>query len=69
MKAFYIDVLIINSLILSQKSILIKLHDEYVKYLNQTIKDSEEKDFDKMIKIMNKAIENLPKNVKNIFTK
>ncbi len=46
---------------------LLKLHDEYVKYLNQTIKDSEEKDFDKMIKIMNKAIENLPKKCKEIF--
>ena len=43
------------------------MHDEYVKYLNQTIKDSEEKDFDKMIKIMNKAIENLPKKCKEIF--
>ena len=46
---------------------MLKLHDEYVKYLNQTIKDSDEKDFDKMIKMMNKAIENLPKKCKEIF--
>ena len=46
---------------------LLKLHDEYVKYLNQTIEDSDDVNFDKMLYIMNKAIEKLPKKCKEIF--
>jgi len=44
-----------------------KVHDEYVKYLNQTIVDQNDQDFDRMINFINKAIENLPKKCKEIF--
>jgi len=46
---------------------LLKLHDEYVKYLNQSIEENNYQDYDKMINIMNKAIEKLPKKCKEIF--
>ena len=46
---------------------LLKLHDEYVKYLNQSIEENNYQDFDKMINILNKAIEKLPKKCKEIF--
>lgn len=46
---------------------LLKVHDEYVKYLNQTIEDKNEQDFDRMINLVNKAIEKLPKKCKEIF--
>lgn len=46
---------------------LLKVHDEYVKYLNQTIEDKNEQDFDRMIDLVNKAIEKLPKKCKEIF--
>ena len=43
------------------------MHDKYVKYLNQTIEDKNEQDFDRMINLVNKAIEKLPKKCKEIF--
>ena len=46
---------------------LLKVHDKYVKYLNQTIEDKNEQDFDRMINLVNKAIEKLPKKCKEIF--
>ena len=46
---------------------LLKVHDEYVKYLNQTVEDKNEQDFDRMINLVNKAIEKLPKKCKEIF--
>jgi len=46
---------------------LLKIHDEYVKYLNQTIVDQNDQDFDRMINFINEAIENLPKKCKEIF--
>lgn len=46
---------------------LLKLHDDYVKYLNQSIEGNNYNDFDKMINIINEAIEKLPKKCKEIF--
>ena len=46
---------------------LLKIHDEYVMYLNQTIEDKNDQDFDKMTNLINKAIEKLPKKCKEIF--
>ena len=46
---------------------MLKIHDEYVKYLNQTIVDQNDQDFDRMINFINEAIENLPKKCKEIF--
>ena len=46
---------------------LLKIHDEYVKYLNQTLEDKNDQDFDKMTNLINKAIETLPKKCKEIF--
>lgn len=45
----------------------LKVHDEYIKYLNQTIEEENEHEFDKMMNILNKAIEKLPKKCKEIF--
>lgn len=46
---------------------LLKVHDEYIKHLNQTIEEKNEDEFDEMLKRINKAIENLPKKCKEIF--
>ncbi len=46
---------------------LLKIHDEYVKYLNQIINESSESDFDMLIKLIDKSINKLPKKCKEIF--
>ena len=46
---------------------LLKIHDEYVKYLNQIINESSESDFDRLIKLIDKSINKLPKKCKEIF--
>ena len=46
---------------------LLKVHDEYVRFLNQIIDDSKDSEFDKLIKIVNESINNLPKRCKEIF--
>jgi RNA polymerase sigma-70 factor (ECF subfamily) len=45
----------------------LKIHDEYVKYLNQIINESSESDFDILIKLIEKSINKLPKKCKEIF--
>ena len=44
-----------------------KIHDEYVKYLNQIISESSESDFDRLIKLIDRSINKLPKKCKEIF--
>ncbi len=46
---------------------LLKVHDEYVKFLDQTINDSSESNFEKMIELLNKSISKLPKKCKEVF--
>ena len=46
---------------------LLKVHDEYVRFLNQIIYESKDSEFDKLIKIVNESINNLPKRCKEIF--
>ena len=46
---------------------LLKIHDEYVKYLNQIINESSDSDFDRLIKLIEKSINKLPKKCKEIF--
>ena len=46
---------------------LLKVHDEYVRFLNQIIDESKDSEFDKLIKIVNEPINNLPKRCKEIF--
>ena len=46
---------------------LLKIHDEYVKYLNQIINESSDSDFDRLIKLVEKSINKLPKKCKEIF--
>ena len=46
---------------------LLKVHDDYVKYLNQIIEDDNDSDFDKHILKINKCIEKLPKKCREIF--
>jgi len=46
---------------------LLKVHDEYVRFLNQIIDESKDSEFDKLIKIVNESINNLPKRCKEIF--
>ena len=52
---FYIGLFIINSLTHTIKiKSLLKIHDEYVKYLNQIINESSDSDFDRLIKLIEK---------------
>tara|TARA_B100001250_G_C19669424_1_gene730806 strand:+ start:272 stop:814 length:543 start_codon:yes stop_codon:yes gene_type:complete len=46
---------------------LLKVHDEYVRFLNQIIDETSDSEYDKLIKIVNKSINNLPKRCKEIF--
>jgi RNA polymerase sigma-70 factor (ECF subfamily) len=46
---------------------LLKVHDDYVKYLNQIIEDDNQSDFDQRILKITKCIEKLPKKCKEIF--
>ena len=46
---------------------LLKVHDEYVRFLNQIIDESKDSEFEKLIKIVNESINNLPKRCKEIF--
>ena len=46
---------------------LLKVHDEYVRFLNQIIDEPKDSEFDKLIKIVNESINNLPKRCKEIF--
>lgn len=46
---------------------LLKVHDEYVKFLDQTINDTSESNFEKMIELLNKSISKLPKKCKEVF--
>ena len=46
---------------------LLKVHDEYVKFLDQTINDTSESSFEKMIELLNKSISKLPKKCKEVF--
>ena len=46
---------------------LLKVHDEYVRFLNQIIDESKDSEFDKLIKIVNESINNLTKRCKEIF--
>ena len=46
---------------------LLKIHDEYVRFLNQIIDDTSEPEFDKMLKIVNRCIDKLPKRCKEVF--
>jgi len=46
---------------------LLKVHDDYVKYLNQIIEDDNNSDFDQRILKITKCIEKLPKKCKEIF--
>ncbi len=46
---------------------LLKVHDEYVRFLDQIITDTSESDFEKMIGIVNNCIKKLPKKCKKVF--
>ncbi len=46
---------------------LLKVHDEYVRFLNQIIDETSDSEYDKLIKMVNKSINNLPKRCKEIF--
>ena len=46
---------------------LLKVHDEYVRFLDQIVKETLESDFERMIKIINKSITKLPKKCKEVF--
>jgi RNA polymerase sigma-70 factor (ECF subfamily) len=50
-----------------KKKSLLKIHDDYVKYLNQIIEDDNDSDFDHRILKITKCIEKLPKKCKEIF--
>ena len=47
---------------------LLKVHDEYVRFLNQMIDETSNSEFDKLIKVVNDSIKNLPKRCKEILT-
>ncbi len=46
---------------------LLKVQDEYVRFLNQIIDETSDSEFDRLIKIVNESINNLPKRCKEIF--
>ena len=46
---------------------LLKVHDEYVRFLNQIIDETSDSEYDKLIKMVNKSINNLPKRCREIF--
>jgi RNA polymerase sigma-70 factor (ECF subfamily) len=46
---------------------LLKVHDEYVRFLDQIITDTSESNFEKMTKLLNESISNLPKKCKEVF--
>ena len=46
---------------------LLKVHDEYVRFLDQIITDTSESNFEKMAKLLNESISNLPKKCKEVF--
>jgi len=46
---------------------LLKVHDEYVRFLNQMIDETSNSEFDRLIKVVNESIKNLPKRCKEIF--
>ena len=46
---------------------LLKVHDEYVRFLNQVIDDTSDSEFEKMLKIVNDSIKKLPKRCQEVF--
>ncbi len=46
---------------------LLKVQDEYVRFLNQIIDETSDSEFDRLIKIVNESINNLPKRCREIF--
>ena len=46
---------------------LLKVHDEYVRFLNQIIDETPESEFDKLITMVNNCINKLPKRCKEVF--
>jgi|TARA_B100001094_G_scaffold332484_1_gene404779 RNA polymerase sigma-70 factor (ECF subfamily) len=46
---------------------LLKVHDEYVKFLDQIVNDTSESNFEKMIEILNKSIIKLPEKCRKVF--
>ena len=46
---------------------LLKVHDEYVRFLNQLIDDTSDSEFEKMLKIVNDSIKKLPKRCQEVF--
>ena len=46
---------------------LLKLHDEYIRLLDQIIEETSESEFEKMIAIVNECINKLPKKCKEVF--
>ena len=46
---------------------LLKVHDEYVRFLNQMIDEKNETEFDKLLSIVNSCIKKLPKRCQEIF--
>ena len=46
---------------------LLKIHDEYIRFLNQMIDETNDSEFDKMLAIVNDCIKKLPKRCQEIF--
>ncbi len=46
---------------------LLKVHDEYIKFLDQAISNRSESDFKKNIEIINNCIKKLPKKCREVF--
>tara|TARA_B100000767_G_scaffold68046_1_gene64556 strand:- start:727 stop:1263 length:537 start_codon:yes stop_codon:yes gene_type:complete len=46
---------------------LLRVHDEYIKFLDQIISDTSESDFEKTIGVINNCINKLPKKCKEVF--
>ena len=46
---------------------LLRVHDEYIKFLDQIISDTSESDFEKTIGVINNCINKLPKKCKAVF--
>lgn len=46
---------------------LLKVHDEYIRFLDQMIEKTSESDFEKMITLVNNCINKLPKKCKEVF--
>lgn len=46
---------------------LLKVHDEYLRFLNQMIDETNETEFDKLLSIVNSCIKKLPKRCQEIF--